>query len=324
MKFRNLALEIAVTACIALLFLVTNKLSGQDGEFHYHDVSHSRTGNQFEVHSHRVWHETTRTHTATTDHSTDINNEAHAGHTSWDSANHEDEWRHYDQEHTHSIVHSHDNYVSHTHSITHAEDFLSSLTIQEIDGSSDYPDLMLAHTAESIDHEKIDHVQLGIATAVPSSGPVEHTHTWSHIHVTNRRNNPVTQPLHEHVVTHSHPLPQDHLYVGPDSLHETDSSITHEAVARSSQQSQQQQSNDESETVIFRSAPVAEDVDGDGDIDTGDFERVQARLGHAEGNTPRAPAASLALQLERIKLQACIRAEAERRIGMGKTSSVSG
>ena len=43
------------------------------------------------------------------------------------------------------------------------------------------------------------------------------------------------------------------------------------------------------------------DVDGDGDIDTDDFQQVQTQLEHDDDNTPRAPAASLALQLERIK-----------------------
>ena len=229
------------------------------------------------------------------------------------------------QYHHHALVHSHDDYVGHQHNVEHVSGHNAHMgpTPQN-------------HVTFPSDDDEAAHQGVAEQSASdPNDTPLyRHSHERYHYHGNSDRHTHTAH--HKHLFgleTHAHSwdghsempssaadltsAPELRLVPNPHSPDEVHNNLNTDGGSSDSDSSGSGSSdlpedvdgdgdvdNDDLSTVAmnFGGTPTGDfaryDVDGDGDIDTDDFQQVQSKLGSTVNS---APAASLALQLERIK-----------------------
>ena len=229
--------------------------------------------------------------------------------------------------HHHILVHSHDDYVSHQHNVEH----VSGHNRHMMDP------IPQNHVTFPSDDDEAAHqgvAERSASASDPNDTPLyRHSHEHSHDHGSGRHTHTAH---HRHLFgneTHAHSwgghsempssaadltsAPELRLVPNPHSPDEVHNNLNTDGGSSDSGSSGSGSSdlpedvdgdgdvdNDDLSAVAmnFGGTPTGDfaryDVDGDGDIDTDDFAQVQSQLGSTVNS---APAASLALQLERIK-----------------------
>ena len=223
--------------------------------------------------------------------------------------------------HRHILVHSHNDYVEHHHDIEHFDHVMGPT--ESIDFSG-FDDNAGAHQGVA---------ERSASASDPNDTPLyrhsherehrhggSHTHTAHHRHLFGLETHAHSWDGHSEMPSSAADLtlaPELRLVPNPHSPDEVHNNLNTDGGSSDSGSSGSGSSdlpedvdgdgdvdNDDLSAVAmnFGGTPTGDfaryDVDGDGDIDTDDFAQVQSQLGSTVNS---APAASLALQLERIK-----------------------